>query len=98
MSRSPHSDKHSEDKGQAAVNAIGLKGPLGVKDNPVPVELQKVYPQLGVVAAVKPGKRKASSNSEGSSEASPSGSEFHLYIRPKVLLLLRAHVTPISDD
>jgi len=33
-------------KGQAAVNAIDLKGLLGVKDNPIPEELQKAYPQL----------------------------------------------------
>lgn len=33
-------------KGQAAVNAIDLKRLLGVKDNPIPDELQKAYPQL----------------------------------------------------
>jgi hypothetical protein len=33
-------------KGQAAVNAIDLKRLLGVKNNPVPIELQKVYPRL----------------------------------------------------
>jgi len=34
-------------KGQAAVNAIDLKALLGVKDNPVPEQLAKTYPQLG---------------------------------------------------
>lgn len=34
-------------KGQAAVNAVGLKALLGVKDNPVPEQLAKTYPQLG---------------------------------------------------
>jgi uncharacterized protein YecE (DUF72 family) len=34
-------------KGQAAVNAIDLKRLLGIKDNPVPDELLKAYPQLG---------------------------------------------------
>lgn len=33
-------------KGQAAVNAIDLKNLLGIKDNPVPKELQNAYPQL----------------------------------------------------
>jgi uncharacterized protein YecE (DUF72 family) len=33
-------------KGQAAVNAIDLKGLLGIKDNPVPDELLEAYPQL----------------------------------------------------
>jgi uncharacterized protein YecE (DUF72 family) len=33
-------------KGQAAVNAIDLKRLLGVKNNPVPDELAKAYPQL----------------------------------------------------
>jgi uncharacterized protein YecE (DUF72 family) len=34
-------------KGQAAVNAIDIKRLLGVKNNPVPDELKKAYPQLG---------------------------------------------------
>jgi uncharacterized protein YecE (DUF72 family) len=51
-------------KGQAAVNAIDLKRLLGVKNNPVPAELQRVYPQLGGGAA-KPPKREASSASKG---------------------------------
>ena len=33
-------------KGQAAVNAIDLKRLLGVKENPIPDELLKEYPQL----------------------------------------------------
>jgi uncharacterized protein YecE (DUF72 family) len=33
-------------KGQAAVNAVDLKRLLGVKENPVPDELQKAYPRL----------------------------------------------------
>ncbi len=33
-------------KGKAAVNAIDLKGLLGVQDNPVPDELVKAYPSL----------------------------------------------------
>jgi uncharacterized protein YecE (DUF72 family) len=33
-------------KGKAAVNAIDLKRLLGVKDNPVPDELAKAYPEL----------------------------------------------------
>jgi len=33
-------------KGQAAVNAIDIKRLLGVKDVPVPTELEKAYPQL----------------------------------------------------
>lgn len=33
-------------KGKAAVNAIDLKNLLGIKDNPVPDELAKAYPQL----------------------------------------------------
>jgi uncharacterized protein YecE (DUF72 family) len=32
-------------KGEAAVNAIDLKHLLKIKDNPVPEELAKVYPQ-----------------------------------------------------
>jgi uncharacterized protein YecE (DUF72 family) len=35
-------------KGQAAVNAIDLKRLLGIKNNPVPDELQKTYPNLAV--------------------------------------------------
>jgi uncharacterized protein YecE (DUF72 family) len=38
-------------KGQAAVNAIDLKRLLGVKDNPVPDDLAKAYPQLKDQAA-----------------------------------------------
>lgn len=34
-------------RGQAAVNAIDLKRLLGIKNNPVPDELLKAYPQLG---------------------------------------------------
>jgi uncharacterized protein YecE (DUF72 family) len=52
-------------KGQAAVNAIDLKRLLGVKNNPVPEELQRAYPQLGG-APVKPPKREASSASKAS--------------------------------
>ena len=33
-------------KGQAAVNAIDLKGLLKIKNNPIPEELAKAYPQL----------------------------------------------------
>jgi uncharacterized protein YecE (DUF72 family) len=33
-------------KGQAAVNAIDLKRLLGIKDNPVPETLAKIYPEL----------------------------------------------------
>ena len=35
-------------KGQAAVNAIDLKRQLGIKNNPVPDELAKAYPQLHI--------------------------------------------------
>lgn len=46
-------------KGQAAVNAIELKAMLGIKDNPVPEDLQKKYPQLvkankGELGSVRP--------------------------------------------
>ena len=33
-------------KGKAAVNAIDLKRLLGIKNNPVPDELAKTYPEL----------------------------------------------------
>ena len=33
-------------KGKAVVNAIDLKGLLGIKDNPVPDELVKAYPRI----------------------------------------------------
>jgi uncharacterized protein YecE (DUF72 family) len=33
-------------KGKAAVNAIDLKRLLGIRDNPIPDELMKAYPQL----------------------------------------------------
>ena len=33
-------------KGKAVVNAIDLKGLLGIKDNPVPDELAKAYPRI----------------------------------------------------
>lgn len=47
-------------KGQAAVNAIDLKRLLGVKNNPMPDELQKAYPQLGNGAATGSPKREVS--------------------------------------
>jgi hypothetical protein len=53
-------------KGQAAVNAIDLKRLLGVKNNPVPIELQKAYPRLGGDAPAKPPKREGSSASKTS--------------------------------
>jgi uncharacterized protein YecE (DUF72 family) len=35
-------------KGKAAVNAIDLKGMLGIKYNPIPDELAKAYPRIKV--------------------------------------------------
>jgi hypothetical protein len=58
-------------KGQAAVNAIDLKRLLGVKNNPVPGELQKAYPRLGGDAATKPPKREASSASKAAPKQIP---------------------------
>jgi hypothetical protein len=51
-------------KGQAAVNAIDIKRLLGVKNNPVPDELKKAYPQLGGGATLKTSNRDASSASK----------------------------------
>lgn len=41
-------------KGQAAVNAIDLKGLLGIKNNPVPDELKKAYPRLAKTSKARP--------------------------------------------
>lgn len=53
-------------KGQAAVNAIDLKRLLGVKNTPVPEELQKAYPQLADDATMKRAKAEAASASKAS--------------------------------
>jgi hypothetical protein len=42
------------------VNAIDLKRLLGLKDNPIPEELQKAYPQLAGGATTKRAKRESS--------------------------------------
>ena len=65
-------------KGQAAVNAIDLKRLLGVKENPIPDELLKAYPQLGGGAATESRKRETPRASKaGPKEAAkPQGSLF----------------------
>ena len=60
-------------KGQAAVNAIDLKRLLGVKNNPVPGELLKAYPQLGGDAAVELPKRKTTSVSKAAPKQTRTG-------------------------
>jgi hypothetical protein len=71
-------------KGQAAVNAIDLKRLLGIKDNLVPQEFLKAYPQLGGESAegkrLLPRSRGAKVDQAAGSESGTNRSGF---IQPK---------------